>query len=83
MPKSIEVSPERLQNTGKLGFPDIPLYQYNVDIGDELETRGSKTLIRVLRHMLIVREFESMLNSVRSTGEYNGCLLYTSDAADE
>ena len=72
MPKSIEVSPERLQNTGKLGFPDIPLYQYNVDIGDELETRGSKTLIRVLRHMLIVREFESMLNSVRSTGEYNG-----------
>ena len=78
MPKSIEVVPERLSRTGKLQFADVPLYQYNATIAAEQETRGTGTLINVLRHMMIVREFETMLNAVRSTGEYAGCLLYTS-----
>ena len=72
MPKSIDVNPERLQQPGKLEFPNIPLYQYRTDISTEQTTRGDAALINVLRHMLIVREFETMLNAVRSTGEYAG-----------
>jgi 2-oxoisovalerate dehydrogenase E1 component len=72
MPKSIEVTPDRLQQNGALKFPDIPLYQYNTGIESEIESYGADTLTDVLRHMLIVREFETMLNAIRSSGEYEG-----------
>ena len=72
MPKSIEVTPQRLQRSGTLEFPEIPLYQYHKAFSEEQQNRGTATLLDVLRHMLIVREFETMLNSVRSTGEYAG-----------
>ena len=72
MPKSIEVSPDRFSQHGELAAPKIPLYLYQKAIGEEQAERGDQALVQVLRHMVIIREFETMLNDLRSTGEYAG-----------
>lgn len=72
MPKSIEVSPQRFQHTSELKMPVIPVYAYKTPFSEERQSRGDRQLTNVLRHMMILREFETMLNSIRSKGEYNG-----------
>lgn len=72
MPKTIDVSPIRFERTGQLVMPEIPVYAYQRPMGEELQSRGDTALKEVLRHMLIIREFETMLNALRSTGEHNG-----------
>jgi len=71
MPKSIEISPRRLNTPSALVMPHIPLYQYDTVMEAERERRGDLQLTTVLRHMLLIREFENMLNAIRSKGEYN------------
>jgi 2-oxoisovalerate dehydrogenase E1 component len=70
MPKSLEVSPARLNRKGQLPMPEVPLYAYSRSIEDERTTRTDATLKDVLRHMLIVREFETMLGMLRAQGKY-------------
>lgn len=70
MPKSIPVLPQRFAEAGSLEHARIPVYQYTASLIDEERRRGKQTLIEVLRHMLIVREFETMLGSLRSMGSY-------------
>ena len=70
MPKSLNVLPTRLSERGELTFPAIPLYRYQNPLADELQQRGQQSLVSVLRHMLLIREFETLLNSLRSKGEY-------------
>ncbi len=72
MPKSIEVSPQRFQHRSQLDMPEIPVYAYNTPLSEELRGRGDVQLKNVLRHMMVLREFETMLNAIRSKGEYNG-----------
>lgn len=70
MPKQIEVLPERLQKAGHLAMPEIPVFAYQKSFEKEREQRGDTQLVEVLRHMLVLREFETMLNLLRSKGEY-------------
>ncbi len=70
MPKSLDVSPTRLSKKGYLQMPEIPLYTYSRSLEEERKTRTDETLKNVLRHMLIVREFETMLGSLRAQGTY-------------
>jgi len=70
MPKSINVSPERFALPGKLDHAQIDIYRYKSSLNDELEQRGAAPLIDALRHMMMVREFETMLGSLRSMGKY-------------
>ncbi len=70
MPKSIPVLPERFNQKGSLTHANIAIYQYQTALQEELTTRGKQSLIDVLRHMLIVREFETMLGALRSMGKY-------------
>ncbi len=70
MPKSIDVLPERLNKHGKLHVPTVPLYRYNTAFDNEINTRGNDALIAALRHMMILREFETLLSALRSKGEY-------------
>jgi 2-oxoisovalerate dehydrogenase E1 component len=72
MPKSIHIDPEIFRQPGKLAFPEIPLHAYKTPLADERAKRGDKILIDVLRHMMIVREFESMLGSFKAKGAYQG-----------
>lgn len=72
MPKSIHVDPAQFRQSGKLAFPEIPLHAYRTPLAQERATRGDAALIDVLRHMMIIREFESMLGSLKATGAYRG-----------
>ena len=72
MPKSIHVDPEIFKRPGTLKFPAIPLHAYNTQLSAERAARGDQVLIDVLRHMMIVREFESMLGSFKAKGNYQG-----------
>ncbi len=76
MPKSIAVDPATFRQPGKLAFPDIPLHAYARPLAEERKARGDKALADVLRHMMLVREFESMLGSFKARGSYQG-MAYT------
>jgi len=71
MPKSIIVDPKEVRKPGVLKIKDIPLNQYNPSPQKENIKYGKERLITVYRDMLIIREFESMLNLLKTTGEYH------------
>ena len=70
MPKSIDVTPARLGASDFLSMPQIPVFSYQRTIVDEQHSRSDDALRNVLRHMLIIREFETMLQALRSQGKY-------------
>ncbi len=72
MPKSIVVDPRETRKQGKLSLCDIPLNLYVQDLKKEAENRGKETLLRVYRDMVVIREFETMLNSIKTKGAYQG-----------
>ena len=72
MPKSIPVDPAQFRTPGTLRFPEIPLHAYAVAFADERKARGDAVLIDILRHMMLVREFETMLGSFKAKGAYEG-----------
>jgi 2-oxoisovalerate dehydrogenase E1 component len=72
MPKTILVDPASFTKSGKLAFPDVPIRAYARSFEEERAARGDDTLCEVLRHMMIVREFESMLGAFKAKGAYEG-----------
>ena len=74
MPKSLFVDPKQVRAPGKVTFNEIPVNQYNKTVKEELES-GKYTkedLIRIFRDMTVLREFETMLNNIKTQGGYNG-----------
>ena len=74
MPKSLYVDPVETRAPGYIKFTDIPVNQYNKTVKQELD-EGNYTkedLIRIYRDMAICREFEFMLNQIKTQGVYNG-----------
>ena len=74
MPKSLFVDPAEVRATGKVTFNEIPVNAYNRTVAEELAAgRYTKEdLIRIFRDMTILREFETMLNLIKTQGSYNG-----------
>ena len=70
MPKSLPVDPQLFRQPGELAFPRIPLHAYARPFAEEVAVRGAGQLADVLRHMMIVREFETMLWSFKAKGAY-------------
>ncbi len=74
MPKSLYVDPAEVRAPGKVSFKSIPVNQYNKTVKEELES-GKYTkedLVRIFRDMTVLREFETMLNLIKTQGSYNG-----------
>jgi 2-oxoisovalerate dehydrogenase E1 component len=72
MPRSQFIDPAEIRKSGYIKFKDIPVNQYNKTIEEEKSNFSTEDFLRIYRDMVIIREFESMLNSVKTTGEYNG-----------
>jgi len=70
MPKSLPVDPQVFQQPGELAFPKIPLHAYARPFAEELATRGTRAMTDILRHMMLVREFETMLGAFKAKGSY-------------
>ncbi|MBP3705790.1 MAG: dehydrogenase [Clostridia bacterium] len=72
MPKSLFVDPAETRAAGKIVFDEIPVNQYNKTIKQERSRYSDEDLVRIYRDITILREFESMLNQIKTQGLYNG-----------
>ncbi|MCM8899634.1 dehydrogenase [Caldicoprobacter algeriensis] len=72
MPKQLFVNPDEVRKSGWVKFQDIPVNQYNKTIEEEKANYTNEDFVRIYRDMVIIREFETMLQLVKTTGEYNG-----------
>lgn len=72
MPKSQFIDPIEVRKSGYIKFTDIPVNQYNKTIEEEKSNFSTEDFVRIYRDMVIIREFETMLNAIKTTGEYNG-----------
>ncbi len=71
MTKSLFMDPNELRKPGKVKFKDIPVNQYKKTIEEEKENFSKEDFLRIYRDMRIIREFETMLYLVKTTGAYN------------
>ena len=76
MPKALYIDPnETLRpQDHELELPKIPVMTYNKTVKEELKEGNftKEDLLRIYRDMSYIREFETMLNMVKTTGGYNG-----------
>ncbi len=72
MPKSQYIEPKAIRRAQFIEFDRIPVNQYNRSIDEEKARYGSDDFIRIYRDMVIIREFETMLDLIKTTGEYRG-----------
>ena len=76
MPKALYIDPnETLRpQDHELELPKIPVMKYDKTVKEELKEGNftKEDLLRIYRDMSYIREFETMLNLVKTTGGYNG-----------
>ncbi len=72
MPKTILIDPAEMRRPALLQTPAIPLNQYLADPAAELARYGQETLVRIYRDMVVIREFETMLDRIKKEGSYQG-----------
>lgn len=70
MPKELLVDPSVSRAKTRLEGLDILVHAYDTPIDDEIAAHGADRLIEMLRHMLIIREFEGMLAAFKAQGMY-------------
>jgi 2-oxoisovalerate dehydrogenase E1 component len=72
MPKVQYINPDEVRKSGQLEFNPIPLNQYNRTVEEEKENFSDEDFMRIYRDMVVIREFETMLNLIKTQGVYNG-----------
>jgi 2-oxoisovalerate dehydrogenase E1 component len=70
LPKQLSIEPDQTYAASTVRFADIQVHSYQPDLALESKRWGSEKLRRALHDMLMLREFESMLNSFKMTGSY-------------
>ncbi len=81
MPKSQFVDPAKVRAKGTLTFRDVPLNTYQKPFAEAAKDFSKNDLLGIFHDMQIIREFEGMLYSVRTTKQYNGVeYIYTGPA---
>ena len=71
MPQNQFVDPQEARAAGKLEFQPILLNQYAVPFREAAREYSKADLMGIYRDMSMIREFESMLYSIRTTKQYN------------
>lgn len=72
MPKSQPVMPEQAFTPGFIKFEDIPVCQYKKSLDEEKALYTKADFLRIYHDMRTIREFEFMLNEVKTKNAYNG-----------
>jgi 2-oxoisovalerate dehydrogenase E1 component len=72
MTKAILIDPTEMRKPGVLRAPEIPLNQYVADPQAEAAHFGRAALVRIFRDMVVIREFETMLDRIKKEGVYQG-----------
>jgi 2-oxoisovalerate dehydrogenase E1 component len=66
------VDPKEVRKAQVLKIKDIPVNQYKSDYKKELAAYGKEKLVRIWYDMVTIREFETMLNTFKTQGAYQG-----------
>ena len=72
MTKSLIVDPSNVRATSSITAPEVPVNAYRPDFKAELKRYGKQGLIDILHDMIAIRQFETMLDSIKKTGAWNG-----------
>jgi len=72
MPKNQNINPEDVRRPQFIEFGRIPVNQYNLTIEQEKKNFTTDDFVRIYHDMVIIREFETMLNLIKTTNEYRG-----------
>ena len=72
MPKSQFSDPKELRSPGWIKFTDIAVNQYNKTTAEEKKIYSKQDFLRIYHDMAVIREFETMLNEIKTKGAYNG-----------
>jgi len=76
MTKQLMVVPKEARKSSLLDLGSIPVNQYKKSVKQELALKSSgitpEVCVRVYRDMALIREFETMLDSIKKLGAYQG-----------
>ena len=72
MTKSLVVDPSEVRKPSTLKGPELPVCQYQGSFADERKRFSDADLIGVYEDMVLVREFETMLQKIKMEGAYEG-----------
>lgn len=61
-----------MRKSSFIEFDPILVNQYDKTIEEEKENYTKEEFLQIFRDMAIIREFENMLYSIKTTNEYNG-----------
>ena len=72
MPKVQFIDPSEVRKPGFIEFEPIPVNQYQKRVKDEKDNFTDDELKLIYHDMVLIREFETMINLIKTKGEYNG-----------
>ena len=72
MPKNQNIDPKIVRKAQFIEFGKIPVNQYHKTPADEKDNFSTGDFIRIYHDMVVIREFETMLNLIKTTNEYRG-----------
>src|ERR1035437_1406659 len=72
MPKSIIVDPEKSFAKGAIHFSDSPVNAYSKSIEEEKSNFSPRDFLAIWQDMCAIREFEPVLNEIKTKGAYKG-----------
>ncbi len=72
MPKALNIDPKNVRAKDQLTLSPISINAYESDVKSEKTELGVDRLVQIYYDMQTIREFESMLNAIKMTGEYEG-----------
>ncbi|MCG8309877.1 MAG: thiamine pyrophosphate-dependent enzyme [Cytophagales bacterium] len=70
MPKVEFIDPKIERQSSEIKLDPIPVNQYSKSIEDEKINFSKDEFLKIYRDMVIIREFETMLNEIKVNGEY-------------
>ena len=72
MSKSLSFDPKTIREKQTVALPPIEVNQYEANIKTELKVWGKDRLVRAYYDMLLIRKFETMLDTIKKEGTYKG-----------
>lgn len=72
MAKKLPIHIDTIRRSEVLQVPSIPINTYAENFSSEVARYGEAKLIQVLHAMMVIREFETMLDTIKKLGEYQG-----------
>jgi len=72
MPKVEFIDPKIARKASEIKIDPIPVNQYKKTVKDEKSNYSKEEFLKIYRDMVIIREFETMLNEIKINNNYHG-----------